>query len=168
MYTEEELEARKDMVPMIGAELEKEALELIDLAMRLGPEGEGIDVVDREYLLEDMIRLKGTLSRIRTATEVANRALAEAWMDQYGNVAMHLDGDNWWVAHARKVIFQDNMARPFAEWLKAQPVETIEKVVSVASIRVTPLGAAKDTFLDTKPSSAHRTIQHKPITKKKG
>ena len=55
-----------------------QAHELIDLALTLVPEDEGIDLTDLELSIEDTVRVKNALSRMRSAIDSLNRALAEA------------------------------------------------------------------------------------------
>jgi hypothetical protein len=157
-----------DQPAMTGEELERDALELIKLSLYLEPEGEGMDLTDREYSLENIIRLKGTLSRMRSGIDATNRALAAAWFDQYGNVGTNQDGEHYWLAPNTTLKFQENMSRPFAEWLKAQDPETIEAIVPAYGVRRGQfLPAVRDTFFDVKETSKDRRIQNKPQSKRK-
>jgi hypothetical protein len=150
-------------------ELEAEAHKLIDLALLVWPEGEGLDLTDRGYSLEEVVRLKTVLSRMRKGIDFVNKALAVAWYDQFGMAqTIDLDDEHWWIAPERGFKFQPGMARPFAEWLKAQDPEQIEALIPDYGLRRGALPkAARDTFFQEPQTSADSKIKSKPRKGKK-
>lgn len=147
-----------------ASEVEAEATELIALSLLVSPEGEGMDVTDREYSLKDIVRLRATLARMYTGIKEANRALAAAWHTAYPYDAIDLDGQHWWIAPNKRKEFQPGMDRAFAEWLKAQDPESIDKIITARGLRVSALTpAVRNTFLDEEPMDEVQRIQHKPI-----
>jgi hypothetical protein len=151
--------------------LEQEALDLIEMAHKLLPEGEGLDLTDREYIIEDIIRLGRTLSGMRSAIDKINAALAGAWWDEYGDVALTLDEKHYWLAPPRKVKIQPGMEDAFFDWLKDQDNEIVAAVVPAHSLRVTRIPPVmKDTCLDIgkeEPTAANVRIQNKPALLKR-
>jgi hypothetical protein len=147
-----------------AAQLETEATDLIALSLLVSPEGEGMDVTDREYSLKEIVRLRATLARMYTGIKETNRALAAAWHKDYPYDSIDVDGEHWWIAPNKKKEFQPNMNRAFAEWLKSQDPEKIDKIITARGLRVSALsGSVRDTFLDEEPMDNVQRIQHKPI-----
>jgi hypothetical protein len=159
----------EDIQPLDHQQIRDEALELIELAFLQGPEGEGIDLSDRAYTHADVVRLKRTLSSMRTATEVINRALAQYWESQFGeSTAIELDDQRWWIAPSRQWRLLPAMEEPFAEWLIGQGREVLAKVMPSKGFRVTPIPPeARDTFMTREATTDDLRIQSKPLWKEK-
>ncbi len=143
----------------------QEAQELINLAIRLGPEDEGLDLTDREYNLEQLAALRLTLSTIRGACDIAANGLAAAWADIDPDGYIEMDGLKFWLGKVKgKRWVDDTSAFGFADWLKKQDVETIASILAPYGLKVGQIDkAARNTFLDETPGVAKSTIQNKPI-----
>lgn len=149
------------MDDMSDERLERETYELINLGLKVVPEGEGMDLTDMDYTLDDIVRLKVMLTRIRGVCDAAGRALGELWEEEYYNEATEINGQRWYMGASRKVQFIEGMEEAFGEWLAAQPPEKIVSIVPARTLRVSKMGnAARDTFLDTKEGNGKRSIQH--------
>ncbi|GAF97300.1 unnamed protein product [marine sediment metagenome] len=149
---------------MTNIKLREDALALIGLGETLGPEGEGIDIVDREYELQDLVDLKRTLGHMRTAIDVAGRALASAWVQQYGpDASVLLDGEYNYLGATKKLRYQPNMEEAFAAWLVDQDPEIVAKMIPAYGLRKgqVPKGA-KDTFFTDEITNDNLRIQSKP------
>ena len=144
-------------------------IELLDLARRLGPEGEGLDVSDLDLSVEDLVEIKSIVGQLRTAGEVVNRALAQEWNDQYKGQAIDYGKDTYYLGYASKRIFKPGKDIEFAMWLKDQSAEEIRKIVSVNAIRVSPLGRPdsplREKFFDEERTSDDLRIVSKPNKK---
>ena len=139
--------------------------ELIDLAERVGPEGEGLDLTDRGYEFEDMARLRSRFATMRRAIDIVNKALAKAWYDKDPKGYIELDNLKYWLGASKKQQWQnDDSARGFATWLKKQDVDTIAAIVSPYSVRIGQVDkAARATFFDEEKDENQATIQSKPL-----
>ena len=125
-------------------------IELLDLARRIGPEGEGIDVSDLDLSVEDLVEIKSIVGQLRTAGEVVNRALAQEWNDQYKGRAIDYGADTYYLGYASKRIFRPGADIEFA-------------------IRVSPLGRPdsplREKFFDEERTSEDLRIVSKPNKK---
>ena len=136
--------------PLPRSEISNEALELIRLADKLVPEGEGLDLSDKEYTVQDLIEIKQELSRMRKSIDETNRALAAAWLNQYGDTGAEWLDTYYYLGAQRKVRFQPEQDIPFFEWLRTQDADVIAGIVPARTLRVTGMPSGiKDAFLDT-------------------
>jgi len=139
---------------------------LLKTATFLGPEGEDIDVTDLDLSLKDIVEISNTLGRMRKAGEVVKRSLAQAWHKQHEGEATKYGEDEYYLGYASKKVFQEGQSIAFAKWLKEQDVETIEKIVGLSGIRMTPLwrpgSPIRETFFDEEKTSDDLRIQSRP------
>jgi hypothetical protein len=149
---------------MNNDDLQEHAMSLIKMAQLIGPEGEGLDVSDREYELQDFVDLKRTLSTMRTAIDETNRSLAAAWIDQYGeHASVLLDGEYNYLGASKKLKYQPNMEEVFAEWLIQQDAATVARMIPAYGLRKGQVDqAARDTFFTEEVTNKDLRIQSKP------
>jgi len=140
--------------------------ELLNLAMLIGPEGEEMDISDLDMEMEEIVEMSNTLGRLRKAGELVKRSLAQEWHNQYPHKAVFFGDDEYYLGYASKKVFQEGQSLAFAKWLKKQDVETIEKIVGLSGIRMTPLGRPgspiRETFFDEVKTSDDLRIQSRP------
>jgi hypothetical protein len=145
--------------------LRAEAHDLIDLATLLGPEGEGLDLSDRDYTIADTAHLKVMLSSMRTAIDMVNAALAQVWFEEDAKARFLIGDVQYWVAPNTKKQYQEGQEIPFAKWLKEQDPETIAAIVPVYALRTTPMSQeAVDTFLSKEKTNDQVRIQSRKVT----
>lgn len=145
---------------MNAKQIKAEAHALIDLAVLLAPEAEGVDLSDKEYTPQQMAELKDRLSRMRKAIDVVNKGLATEWLAQDPEGRVEVDELTYYLGYNSGWVFQDDMSLPFAKWLKKQTAETIEAIVPDRSLRLTPIGDARDTFFRKRRTSESVTIKN--------
>ncbi len=133
--------------------------ELIELALYLNPEGEGLDFSERNWSVEKMIEIKNRLGQMRKAIDVVGLAVAERFVESIpiGYSTMIEGGLVARVSNSTRVPrWQDGTGQRFAGWLvETQTVEQIATMLSVtekASGKRRPRLAglpkeAKDTFI---------------------
>jgi hypothetical protein len=63
-------------------ELREMAEHLLDVARRLGPEGEGLEV-DEDFDIEELVQLRSHLSATRKAIDLVNGGLARYWEQHF-------------------------------------------------------------------------------------
>lgn len=149
---------------MNDKQIERETDELIELGLKVVPEGEGMNLLDKEYTLDDIVRLKIRLTRIRGVLDAAGRALGELWEEEYLGKGTEVNDDYWWMGPTRKVEYIEGMEEAFGEWIKDQTPEQIIAIIPARTLRVSKMGnAARDTFLDTNSDGKRKSIQHKDI-----
>ena len=146
----------------------REAYDLIELSEKLVPEGEGIDLTDRDYTFEEMASLRNRLSTMRKAIDVANKGLAKAWYEKDKDHYFEDEYNKHWLGITKKVAWMDSdTPLAFAKWLKKQPAKTIELILPSQppyGLRTTPIPeAAKDTFFIKLSSAEQASIQTKPL-----
>ncbi len=138
-----------------------EMLELIELAKRLGPEDEGIDISDREYTQEQLAGIRSLLGRTRKAIDIVSASLAIEW-DGAHKGAYYDDGANIWSVgrtKGKKVV--DPAA--FFEWLATKDADELSKLVPAREVKVGGMSdAERSTFLDESPTSERLTLKSKP------
>ena len=142
----------------------EELHELIDLALMLDPEGEGVDLTDREYTVDDIVALKGMLASTRKGIDIVSAALAQAWHKLYPEVGSYvMGGQSYYLAPNKRVKWQsDGAAIAFASWLSDQSIEQIERIVPAYGVRIGQVQAeARATFFDERPTDADLRIQSK-------
>ncbi len=137
-----------------------EMLELIDLAKRLDPEDEGIDISDREYTPEQMAGIRSLLSTTRKAIDMVGAALAIEWDAEYKG-EYYNDGANIWSVgrtKGKKVIDLDS----FYAWLATKDADEMSKLISATAIKLTGMSdQERSTFLDESPTSDRLTLKSK-------
>ena len=138
--------------------------DLLDLAHRLGPEDEGIDLSDLDLSAEQMADLRSRASSIRKSCDIVGKALALEWERQEIGTRF-IDNHQWWVGGTKTMHYQnEEAALAFAKWLKEQDPETIVAILpkNPNVLRKTPLGGARATFFDDTYEGTER-LQNKPI-----
>ncbi len=146
----------------------KEAYRLIELAQRIGPEGEGIELTDMEYEFQEMAELRNLLSSVRKAIDIVNKGLARAWHAKDPKGYVELENVKHWLGITKKNGWQDAEAPlRFATWLKEQDPELIAAILPSAppyGLRMTPLPSGIfDSFFEKLSSSSEASIQSKPL-----
>ncbi len=132
--------------------------ELIEEALFLAPEGEGLDFTGRGWSVEEMIEIKDRLGQIRKAIDVVGLALAERFVVSIpiGYSTMIDGGLVARVSNSTRVPrWQDGTGQQFAAWMMTQGVAAIASMLSVTekvSGKRKPRLAglpkeAKDTFI---------------------
>lgn len=146
----------------------KEAHRLIDLATKLLPEDEGMDLTDMEYEVEDMARLRDKLSSMRHAIDGVNKALAEAWYELDPNMMkkVEVDGLGYYLGTNTAWVWMDEgSSLGFAKWLKKQQATLIEAIVPERTVRRTMMpDEVKDTFFRKRTTSESLTIKNRRPT----
>ena len=141
--------------------LRNEVSELLRLAGRLQPEGEPLDLTDREYAMEDMAALRSYLSSQRRSIDLINGALAKVWHREFEGGTFD-DGANVWsvgTTKGKRVIDLDL----FYQWLSEKDAEQLAKLVSGNSIKVTGMTPVeRETLLDETSTNDKLTIKSKP------
>jgi len=109
-------------------ELRAEALELIELARKLGPEGEGIEFADREWTMEELVQLRSHLSAMRTGIDIVNSGLARYWDETFPGEKFMMDHTEWSVGktRVRRVVDPDL----FIEWVASLDAEQLATLVN--------------------------------------
>jgi len=109
-------------------ELKAEALELIELARKLGPEGEGIEFVDREWTIEELVQLRSHLSTMRKSIDIVNSGLARYWDEAFPGERHKDDYVEWFVGKTkvRSVVDPDL----FLEWVASLDAEQLTRLVN--------------------------------------
>ena len=154
-----------------------EAVELIALAMN-APTGEGIDVADREWTIDEMVTLRDRLGQMRKAIDKVNLALAERFAESvpvgYSTVV-----EGGFVARVtettRKPFWIDGSGLAFVEWLRSQPADIVAGFVSTTDRdggtrrpRLAGLPkVAQDTFIDWDETTAKPSLAVFPIDQAK-
>ena len=135
--------------------------ELLRLAGRLSPEGEGLDLLDEEYAMEDMAELRSYLSTMRSSIDIVSRALAEAWNEEFGGKTWD-DGTNTWkVGRTKGKSLVD--ADAFYEWMTTLDADQLKKLVSIHGIKVGGMTEGeRQTFLDESPTNDRVSLTSKP------
>ena len=144
------------------------AHELIDLAIMVGPEGEGLDLTDRGFDVNSIVHLKSVLGNMYSAIQRINKALAQAWEASEDTKAKIVMGEYVYglgYDTRRDWVHGDNGVA-FAKWLKEQDPETIAAILPGGGrgLRVTSMGAARNTFLEESRSSDTVKITSRKVT----
>ena len=138
-----------------------EVSELLRLAGRLSPEGEGLDLRDRDYAPEDMAQLRSYLSTMRRSIDLINSAMAKAWQLDHTDEVWD-DGNNTWKVgrtKGKRIIDEDL----FYEWLASKDEDELARLVSATAVKVggmTP--AERETLLDETEVNDRLSISAKP------
>lgn len=141
--------------------LRAEVNELLNLAGRLQPEGEPLDISDKEYSMAEMAELRSYLSTQRRNIDLINKALAVEWQGQYEG-GTHDDGTNVWSVgktKGKRVIDLDL----FFQWLSEKDSEQLSRLVSERAIKVTGMTPVeRETLLDETATNDTFSIKSKP------
>lgn len=139
----------------------KDALELIELAQRLAPEAEGIDLSDRDYTMQDIAEIRSLMTSMRSAIDTVHTALAKKWRLEYG-YETYDDGANIWSTgrtKGKKVVDPEAL---FA-WLATKDADELAKLVPGYSLKVGGMTEAeRSTFLDESPANDKLSVKSKP------
>ena len=123
---------------------------LLRLAGRVKPEGEGLDLTDNEYAMEDMAEIRSLLSTMRSSIDLISAALAVAWDEEFGGKTYD-DGANTWKVgrtKGKRLVDEDS----FYEWMASLEADQLKKLVSVHGIKVGGMTEGeRQTFLDESP-----------------
>jgi nucleosome binding factor SPN SPT16 subunit len=130
--------------------LKKEVRELIELAQRLRPEGEGIDLSDREYSTQDMAEIRSYISGQRKAIDVISGAIAVEWNDKHKDKSYD-DGNNIWsLSRTKGKVIVDS--EQFYKWLATKDADQLAKLVSATAVKVGGMSVVeRETLLDETP-----------------
>ncbi len=117
--------------------LRAEAHELIDLATFLSVEGEGVDLTDRQYTIEEMAQLKYVLGSMRTGIDAVSRALAAAWAETDRFAQANIGEESYYLGKQKRVKWKDaNAEKDFAAWLTKQSEDVVAAIVPAYGIRI--------------------------------
>ncbi len=135
--------------------------ELLDLAARLGPESEGLDLTDREYTPKEMVELRSSLSTMRKGIDIVNGALAKAWAENHAFESYEDETNKWYLGRTKGKKVVDPSA--FYAWLATLDADRLSKLVSPSSIKVGGFDEVeRSTFLDETPVNDKLTIKSVP------
>lgn len=145
----------------------EECHRLIDLAYFLKPEGEGMDLDDQDYDIEDIAHLKAILGNMRSSIDMVSHALAVEWDQQKPGSKYQVGDIVYSVGHnTRKVWAHDDKGVAFAEWvLEQNDPELLASLIPPNNVRVTPLNAhgVTDTFIVKEQTNDTLTIKSRRI-----
>ena len=151
---------------MNGAERQN-AFELIEKAMLLMPEGEPFDLTDLELDPGETAIMKSVVSRVRSACDEVNRALARAWQENYPDTnSVELGDDLYWLAPSKGKRYTERGARLLGRWVSEQddPERAFADVVSASGVKVGTLPLdVREEVLDEEPRSNEPRIQTMPV-----
>jgi hypothetical protein len=109
-------------------ELREMAEHLLDVSRRLGPEAEGIDLLDEDFTIEELVQLRVFLSSTRKAIDLTNSALARYWMENFPGQQWEDKYTTWYVDRSkRRVAAYPDM---LLEWFAGLDAEQLGKVVN--------------------------------------
>lgn len=145
----------------------EEAHRLIDLAYFMKPEGEGMDLTDQDYDIDDIAHLKSILATMRSGIDMVSKALAQDWEQQEPGSRYVIGDTVYSVGHnTRKVWAHDDNGKAFGKWLLEQnDPELIGAVIPANNVRVTPLNAfgVTDTFIVKEQTNDTLTIKTRKV-----
>lgn len=130
-------------------ELREMAEHLLDVARRLGPEGEGMEV-DEDFMLDELVQLRSHLSATRKAIDLVNGGLARYWEEHFPGQAFEDEYLVWYVGKSkvRRAADEDMLL----DWFATLDREQLAKVVNpnrlAAILKVSGLSPVeRDTLL---------------------
>jgi hypothetical protein len=154
-----------------GAE-RQDAFDLLEKAMLLMPEGEPFDLTDLELTPAETAIMKSVVSRVRSACDIVNRALAEAWQINYPNVdSVEIGDDLYWLGPAKGKRYTEGGAIALGEWIEDQddPARAFANTVSASGVKVSGLpDDVRAEVLDEEPRNDEPRIQTMPAQMTKG
>lgn len=140
---------------------------LIDLAYFLKPEGEGMDLSDEDYDIEDIAHLKAILGNMRSSIDMVSHALAIEWNEQEPGSKYQVGDIVYSVGHNTKKVWAHNdKGMAFAEWvLEQNDPELLAALIPPSSVRVTPLNSrgVTETFIVKEQTNDTLTIKSRRI-----
>lgn len=140
---------------------------LIDLAYFLKPEGEGMDLSDEDYDIEDIAHLKAILGNMRSSIDMVSHALAIEWNEQEPGSKYQVGDIVYSVGHNTKKVWAHNdKGMAFAEWvLEQNDPELLAALIPPSSVRVTPLNSrgVTETFIVKEKTNDTLTIKSRRI-----
>jgi len=134
------------------------ATALVKMTMPLTGEGEPLDLMDEDFSMEDIVRMKSYLSNQRKAIDMVNKAFAVYWDEMHHDEIFEEEFTKWSVGTtAGKRIVDDTK---FFEWLASKSAIELTKLVSATAIKVGGMSPAeRDTLLDETPTNMNKTIK---------
>ncbi len=147
---------------MRAGTVEEAAMDLIKVAVLVGPEDEGLDLTDQDFELEDLVALKNHLSTMRHAIDVVNAALAQYWKETYGSTRYKSQHDSYGLSRTKGKKAIDKTL--FYEWLATKTATELSKLVADYNIKVGGMtGTERTTLLDESPSNDRYSITARPL-----
>jgi hypothetical protein len=141
-------------------ELREMSEHLLDVARRLGPEGEGMEV-DEDFTLDELVQLRSFLSQTRRGIDLVNKALAVYWHENFNGQQHQTEYDDWYVAQRKGKRFIEDSG--FFEWLTTLDAERLSKLISPSAVKVSGMSPVeRETFLDETPTTDTLAIQNRP------
>jgi hypothetical protein len=154
-----------------GAE-RQDAFDLLEKAMLLMPEGEPFDLTDLELNPKETAIMKSVVSRVRSACDEVNRALARAWQENYPDTnSVEIVDDLYWLAPAKTKRYTQHGALLLGQWIKGQddPAQAFANTVSASGVKVGGLpDNVRKEVLDEEPRNTEPRIQTMPVGMTKG
>ena len=149
---------------MTPEELREMSEHLIDLAARIGSEGEGLDLTDLEFNLDDIVELRSKLSGMRKGIDMVNKALANYWNERYPGERLETEYDSWYVGNTKTKRLMD--ADLFMEYIATKDADELARLFTPSQlarvIKVTGMTPAeKDTHIIEEHTKAGLSIQSK-------
>jgi hypothetical protein len=149
-----------------GAE-RQDAFDLLEKAMLLMPEGEPFDLTDLELTPAETAIMKSVVSRVRSACDEVNRALARAWQENHPNTnSVEIIDDLYWLAPAKTKRYAEGGAIALGEWIEEQddPARAFANTVSASGVKVGGLpDNVRKEVLDEEPPNDEPRIQTMPV-----
>jgi hypothetical protein len=154
--------------------MRRDIYDLIDLALKLLPEDEGLDFSDQPWDAEDMVDIRDRLGQARKAIDKVGLAIADKFAREVAPVGYSTVVAGGFAATVtettRKPFWIDKTGEGCATWLQGESVEVVAKLISTESRdgtrrpRLAGLPqVAKDTFIDWIPESANPTLKVYPV-----
>lgn len=146
--------------------IDTEVSDLLNIAGRLQPEGEPLDLRDREYTPEEMAQMRSYLSRQRKSIDLINAALARAWQLDHTDEVWDDGANEWSVRRAKTRTVIDNEL--FMRYVSDLSLDELEKAFSAGQlgrvIKVRSLGPTmRETLLDETEIHDRLSIESKPV-----
>jgi hypothetical protein len=130
-------------------ELREMAEHLLDVARRLGPEGESLEV-DEDFTIEELVQLRSHLSATRKAIDLVNGGLARYWEKHFPGQQFEDQYLIWYVGKTkvRRAVDEEMLL----EWVAGLNADELAKVVNAnrlaAILKVSGLSPVeRDTLL---------------------
>ena len=138
-----------------------EASNLLAMAEMVGPEGEPLELVDREYTPKQMAQLRSHLSSMRSGIDAVNTALARSWSQDHDDETYNDGTLRWWVGRTKtKRLIPDS---GFFDWLAQLDAVRLATLISPNTVKVGGLTPAeRETFFDESKRTDRLSIQNKP------
>ena len=139
-----------------------EASNLLAMAEMVLPEGEPLELIDREYSPKQMAQLRAHLSSIRSGCDAVNNALARSWSEDHDDETYNDGTLRWWVGRTKAKRFIPDSG--FFDWLATLDAARLASLVNPNTVKVTGLTPAeRETFFDESKRTDRLSIQNKPL-----